>query len=68
MKTLMIAAAVLVIGATGLSYLLNSAQTANSSSRVQSRQMRKVGFEVEGRVINAAGEAVVGKRIGSQQG
>ena len=63
MKTLMIAAAVLVIGVTGLSYLLMSAQTANSSSRVQSRQVTKVGFEVEGRVINAAGEAVAGAKV-----
>jgi hypothetical protein len=63
MKTLMIAAAILVIGVTGLSYLLKSAQTANSSSRAQSRQVTKVGFEVEGRVINAAGEAVVGAKV-----
>ena len=63
MKTLIIAAAVLVIGVTGLSYLLKPAQTANSSSRVQSRQVRKVGFEVEGRVINAAGEAVAGAKV-----
>lgn len=63
MKTLMVAAAVLIIGVTSLSYLLKSGQTANSSSRVLSRQVTKVGFEVEGRVINAAGEAVAGARV-----
>lgn len=63
MKTLIIAAAVLVIAVTGMSYLLKPAQTDTSSSRVQPRQVRKVGFQVEGRVINAAGEAVPGAKV-----
>lgn len=60
---LMILAVVLVFGATSVTYMLKSAQPENSSSRVEPRQVAKIGFEIEGRVINAAGEAVAGAKV-----
>ena len=61
--TLMILAAVLVFAATGVTYVLSSSQPDKLRPRVESRQRPTVGFEIEGRVINAAGEAVAGATV-----
>jgi hypothetical protein len=58
---LTILAVVLIFVATGVSYLLKSERPHNSSSRVESRQ--DTGFEIEGRVINIAGEAIAGAKV-----
>lgn len=60
---LMILAVVVAFAATGVTYLLKSAQPDKLSSRVESRQRAKIDFEIEGRVINAAGEAVAGAKV-----
>jgi len=64
MKSLLLAATVvLVLGAIGVSYMLTSARPGGSSPPVAPRQAATIDFEVEGRVINAAGQAIAGAKV-----
>src|SRR6185312_4306093 len=62
MKTLLIiVTVVLVLGATSMSYVLSSVQPERSSP--QSTAEARSDFQINGRVINAAGEAVAGAKV-----
>lgn len=64
MKSLLLAVPVgLVLVAIGVSYMLTSARPDGSSPQAASRKADRIDFEIEGRVINAAGQALAGAKV-----
>jgi len=64
MKTvLLVVTAVLVLGVTGVTYMSRSAQPGLSRAASDHLTEVRSDFEVVGRVINAAGEAVAGAQV-----
>src|SRR5687767_1985048 len=64
MKSLLLTVTiVLVLAAIGVSYMLTSARTGGSGPPAASRQADRIDFEIEGRVINAAGQAIGGAKV-----
>lgn len=60
---LLIMAVVISVGVTGLSSVSSSPPRERSSSLQEPRKQTTSEFEVKGRVINAAGEAVAGAKV-----
>ena len=64
MRTLlMIAFVVLMMGATGVFYMLKSHQPEHLTSPPESQGAPKVGFEIKGKVINSSGKIVAGAAV-----